>query len=76
MRYKARLVAKGFSQKQNVDYDETFAPAAKIDSVKILLSIVNHQDYDLVYLDVKLTFLYSNITEYLFMKQPEGYDDR
>ena len=56
-RYKARLVAQGFTQNQGLDYEETFAPVAKLNSIRILLSLAVNLDWKLHQLDIKNTFL-------------------
>ena len=56
-RYKARLVAKGFTQKEGIDYTETFSPVSKKDSLHIILALVAHFDLELQQIDVKTTFL-------------------
>ena len=71
--YKARLVAKGFSQREGIDYDETFFPVAKIKSIRILLAIAAHMDYEIWQMDVTITVLNGNIDKDVFMTQPEGF---
>jgi len=71
--HKARLVAKGFRQVQGVDYDETFSPVAMLKSVRILLAIAAYFDYEIWQMDVKTTFLNGNLTEDVYMIQPEGF---
>ena len=71
--YKARLVAKGYRQKQGVYYDETFSPVAMLKSIRILLAIAAHHDYDIWKMDVKTAFLNGNLTEEVYMTQPEGF---
>ncbi len=73
--YKARLVAKGFRQIQGVDYDETFSPVAMLKSVRILLAIAAHYDYEIWQMDVKTAFLNGDIEEELYMMQPKGFVD-
>ena len=71
--YKARLVAKGYRQKQGVDYDETFSPVAMLKSIRILLAIATHYDYEIWKMDVKTAFLNGNLTEEVYMTQHEGF---
>ena len=73
--YKARLVAKGFRQVQGVDYDETFSPVAMLKSVRIILAIAAYFDYEIWQMDVKTAFLNGNLTEDVYMIQPEGFVD-
>ena len=71
--YKARLVAKGYRKKQGVDYDETFSPVAMLKSIRILLAIAAHYDYEIWKMDVKTTFLNGSLTEEVYMTQPKGF---
>lgn len=73
--YKARLVAKGFRQVQGVDYDETFSPVAMLKSIRIILAIAAYFDYEIWQMDVKTAFLNGNLTEDVYMIQPEGFVD-
>ena len=71
--YKARLVAKGFTQKEGIDYKETFSPISKKDSLRIILALVVHFDLELQQMDVKTSFLNGDLEEGVYMKQPEGF---
>ena len=59
--YKARLVAKEYHQRQGVDYDETFSPVAMLKSIRILLAIAVHYDYEIWQMDMKTAFLNGNL---------------
>lgn len=72
-RYKARLVAQGFSQKFGTDYDEVFAPVAKQTTFKILLAVASAKGMEVKHLDVKTAFLYGELEEVVYMKQPQGF---
>ena len=71
--FKARLVAKGFTQKEGIDYGETFSLVAMLKSIRILLSIAVCLDYEIWQMDVKTVFLNGNLEEDIYMQQPEGF---
>ena len=73
-RYKECLEAKGFGQTHDIDYQETFAPIAKINSIRVLLSLVVSLDQPLHQLDVKNTFLNGDLEEEVFMSLPVGFE--
>jgi transposase InsO family protein len=72
-RYKARLVAKGFTQKEGIDYKETFSPVSSKDSFRIIMALVAHFDLELHQMDVKTAFLNGDIDETIYMVQPENF---
>ena len=74
--YKARLVAKGYRKIQGIDYEETFSPVAMIKSIRILLALAAHFDYEIWQMDVKTAFLNGNLVEEVYMKQPEGFTSK
>ena len=72
-RYKARLVAKGFTQKYGIDYEETFAPVARLKSARYLIAVVAVRRWPLYQMDVKNTFLNGDLQEQLYVQPPPGY---
>ena len=65
--FKARLMAKGYTQKEGIDYEETFSPVAMLKSIIILLSIAAHYDYENWQMDVKIEFLNGNLEKEIYM---------
>lgn len=72
MRYKARLVAKGYAQKKHVDYEETFAPVARLTTIRTLLALATTNGMKIHQLDVKTAFLNGKLNEKVYMQCPEG----
>ena len=66
-------MAKWYTQKEGIDYDETFSPVAMLKSIRILLSISAHYDYEIWQMDVKIAFLNGNLEEEIYMMQLEGF---
>jgi hypothetical protein len=73
-KFKARFVAKGFSQKEGIDYDETFAPVARYTSIRAVISIAAEMGWKIHQMDVKTTFLNGIIEEEVYIEQPEGFE--
>ena len=71
-RYKARLVAKGYTQTYGIDFQETFAPVAKINTIHVLISLAVNLDWPLMQLDVKNVFLNEDLEEEVYMDLPPG----
>ncbi|GJZ05938.1 retrovirus-related pol polyprotein from transposon TNT 1-94 [Tanacetum coccineum] len=74
-RNKARLVAQGYNQQEGIDYDKTYAPVARLESIKILLSYACALDFKLFQMDVKSEFLNGFINEEVYVAQPIGFID-
>ncbi|GKV30596.1 hypothetical protein SLEP1_g39391 [Rubroshorea leprosula] len=72
-RYKARLVAQGYKQEYGIDYIETFAPVAKMTTVRLLITLSAMHQWPISQMDVKNAFLHGNLKETVYMKPPLGY---
>jgi hypothetical protein len=75
IRNKARPVAKGYAQVAGLDFEETFAPVARLESILILLAYATHHSFKLFQMDVKSAFLNGPIKEEVYVEQPPGFED-
>nr|GEV05726.1 hypothetical protein [Tanacetum cinerariifolium] len=75
IRNKARLVAQGYTQEEGIDYDEVFAPVARIEAIKLFLAYTSFMGFTVYQMDVKSAFLYGTIDEEVYMMQPPGFQD-
>ena len=73
VKHKARLVAKGYAQRQGVDFDEVFAPVARIETIRVLLALPAHGGWQVHHMDVKYAFLNGDLTETVYVQQPPGF---
>eukprot|EP00253_Pinus_taeda_P020910 PITA_20910 len=73
-RHKARLVVKGYKQQQGKDYDETFSPVARMETVRTVLSIAAQHKWKIYQMDVKSSFLNGVLKEEVYVEQPPGYE--
>ena len=71
---KARFVARGFSQKEGIDYEETFAPAARYTSIRTILALVAVMKWKIHQMDVKTSFLNGVVEEEVYVEQPLGFE--
>ena len=75
IRNKARLVAQGYVQEEGIDYEETYAPVARLDAIRLLFSFACANDFRLFQMDVKSAFLNGIIKEEVYVEQPPGFED-
>ena len=72
VRNKARLVCKGYAQIEGQDFDETFAPVARMEAIRMFLAYACHNKFKIYQMDVNSTFLNGDLEEEVYMEQPEG----
>ncbi|GJU87927.1 putative ribonuclease H-like domain-containing protein [Tanacetum coccineum] len=75
IRNKTRLVAQGYTQEEGIDYDEVFAPVARIEAIRLFLAYASFKDFVVYQMDVKSTFLYGKIKEEVYVCQPPRFED-
>nr|GFC94370.1 copia protein [Tanacetum cinerariifolium] len=75
VRNKARLVAQWHTQEEGIDYDEVFAPVARIEAIRLFLAHASFMGFTLYQMDVKSAFLYGTIDEEVYVMQPPGFQD-
>ena len=75
-KYKARLVAKGYVQRHGIDFDEVFAPVARIETVRFIIALAASNGWEVHHLDVKTAFLHGELKEIVFVSQPEGFTEK
>ena len=74
-RNKARLVAQGFTQVKGLDFEETYAPVARLEAIRMLLAYAAHHNFKLYQMDVKSAFFNGPIQELVYVEQPPGFED-
>ena len=72
-KYKARFIARGFSQKEGIDYEETFSPVARYTSIRTVIALEAKNKWKLHQMDVKIAFLNGLIEEEVYIGQPQGF---
>ncbi|GJX66912.1 putative ribonuclease H-like domain-containing protein [Tanacetum coccineum] len=75
VRNKARLVAQGYRQEEGIDYDEVFAPVARLEAIRLFLAFASYMGFIVYQMDVKSAFLYGTIEEEVYVSQPPGFVD-
>ncbi|GJW12018.1 ribonuclease H-like domain, reverse transcriptase, RNA-dependent DNA polymerase [Tanacetum coccineum] len=73
VKHKARLVAKGYIQEHGIDFEEVFAPVARMETIRLLLAIAANNKWEVHHLDVKSAFLHGDLKEEVYVTQPEGF---
>nr|GFA43440.1 hypothetical protein [Tanacetum cinerariifolium] len=73
IRNKARLVAKGYAHKEGIDFEESFAPVARLEAVQIFITYAAHKSFLIFQMDVKMTFLNGPLKEEVYVAQPDGF---
>jgi hypothetical protein len=73
IKHKARLVARGFLQREGIDFDDAFAPVARMESVRLLLALAAQEGWRVHHMDVKSTFLNGDLKEEVYVHQPPGF---
>ncbi|XP_018403755.1 PREDICTED: retrovirus-related Pol polyprotein from transposon TNT 1-94 [Cyphomyrmex costatus] len=72
-RHKARLVIRGCSQKRGIDYEETYSPVVRYGTIRVLFALAAKYDLDVDHIDAVTAFLHGDLTEEIYMRQPEGF---
>nr|GEZ34093.1 retrovirus-related Pol polyprotein from transposon TNT 1-94 [Tanacetum cinerariifolium] len=75
IRNKSRLVAKGYAQKEGVDFEESFAPVARLEAVRLFIAYAAHKSFTVYQMDKKTAFLYGPLKEKVYVNQPDGFVD-
>ncbi|GJU63724.1 putative ribonuclease H-like domain-containing protein [Tanacetum coccineum] len=75
IRNKSRLVAKGYSQQEGIDFEESFAPVARLEAVRLFIAYAAHKSFPIYQMDVKTTFLNGPLKEEVYVNQPDGFID-
>nr|GEW17741.1 hypothetical protein [Tanacetum cinerariifolium] len=75
IRNKSRLVAKGYAQKEGVDFEESFAPVARLEAVRLFIAYAAHKSFTIYQMEVKTAFLYGPLKDEVYVNQPDGFID-
>jgi hypothetical protein len=74
-RNKARLVAQGYTLEEGINYEEVFAPVARIEAIRLFLTYASFMSFTIYQMDVKSAFLYGKIDEEVYVSQPPSFED-
>ena len=72
-KFKERLVAKGYYQQEGIDFEETYAPVAKLNTIRLLVSLATKYNWKIHQLDIKSAFLNGDLKEEVYLVHPEGF---
>ncbi|GKA01879.1 ribonuclease H-like domain-containing protein [Tanacetum coccineum] len=75
IRNKSHLVAKGYAQKEGIDFEESFAPVARLEVIRLFIAYAAHKSFTVYQMDVKTAFLYGPLKEEVYVNQPDGFVD-
>jgi hypothetical protein len=75
VKHKARLVAKGYAQKEGIDFDEVFAPVARLETIRVLIALSAQGNWEIHHMDVKSAFLNGDLHEEVYVTQPPGFQN-
>nr|GFB11317.1 retrovirus-related Pol polyprotein from transposon TNT 1-94 [Tanacetum cinerariifolium] len=75
IRNKSRLVVRGYRQEEGLDFEESFAPVARMEAIRIFLAYAAHKSFTVFQMDVKTAFLHGSLKEDVYVCQPEGFID-
>ena len=73
VRNKARLVAQGFNQREGIDFEDSYAPVARLEAIRLLLAYAAYKDFTVFQMDVKSAFLNGKLNEEVYIEQPSGF---
>ncbi|GKG08545.1 retrovirus-related pol polyprotein from transposon TNT 1-94, partial [Tanacetum coccineum] len=76
LKNKARLVARGYRQEEGINFEESFAPVARLEAIRIFLAFAAHMNMVVYQIDVKTAFLNGNLREEVYVSQPDGFVDK
>nr|GFB94306.1 retrovirus-related Pol polyprotein from transposon TNT 1-94 [Tanacetum cinerariifolium] len=75
VRNKSHLVVRGYRQEEGIDFEESFAPVARMEAIKVFLAYAAHKSFTVFQMDVKTAFLHGSLKEDVYVCQPEGFID-